>query len=353
MLDRPATLRDVAERAGVHTSTASRALNPATAAQVSASTLARVKQAAEEFGYRPSPLGRGLKTNRTMTVGMLIPDLTNPLFPPIVRGIEDELGREGYTLVLSNTDNDPDQENSILAAMMTRKVDGLILATSRRDPGFLTRIAGSAPPIVLVNRTVDEEAIPSVITDDAVGIRLIVEHLAALGHRQIGYVAGPQELSTGHARYEGFLAEMRQLGLEVAPEHVVFAGAFTEAAGEHACAQLLERGPGLTAVIGGNDLIAIGCLDVLAKRGTRVPEVISVVGYNDMPFMDRLQIPLTTVRIPQYEMGARAARLMLSLLLRGSRPESVHLSPDLIVRESTGPVRSGRIPAGNRSGQPA
>lgn len=338
MFERPATLRDVAELAGVHTSTASRALNPATEAQVSAATLVRVKRVAEELGYRPSPLARGLKTNRTMTVGMLVPDLTNPLFPPIVRGIEDELGREGYILILSNTDNDLGKEDAILAAMLTRKVDGLILATSRRDPEFLTGITQSNRPIVLVNRSVDDRTVPSVVNDDALGIRLVVEHLVGLGHRRIGHVAGPQELSTGHDRHETFLAETRRTGLEVAREHVVFAGSFTEAAGEQACARLLDRAPDLTAVVGGNDLIAIGCLDVLVKRRIRVPEDISVVGYNDVPFVDKLQPPLTTVRIPQYDMGVKAARLMLSMLLEGTRPESVYLPPELIVRRSTGPA---------------
>ena len=192
----PATLADVAGLAGVHTSTASRALNERTRPKVSRSTVAAVLDAARELNYRPNSLARGLKMSRTFTVGMLIPDLTNPLFPPIVRGIEDRLRESGWTLIIANTDNDDIKERSLLDSMTARRVDGLILATARRDYPLLDEIIASGIPTVLVNRTTDEPTVPAVLGDDHSGIGQAVRHLAALGHTKIAHVGGTQAVST-------------------------------------------------------------------------------------------------------------------------------------------------------------
>ena len=330
------TLRDVARVSGVHPGTASRALNEETRALVNEDTARRVLEAAEQLGYRPNPIARGLKTNRSYTIGVLIPDLTNPLFPPILRGIEDRLEESGYTPLMANTDNDPERERIDWHAMRARQVDGIVAATARRDHELLDELLESGIPVVLVNRRAPDSGVPSATADDRQGIRLAVGHLAELGHERIAHIAGPLELSTGLDRHEGFHEAMRELGLEPDPELVVVTGAFTEAEGAKACAELLDRGAGPTAIAAANDLIALGCYDVFAERGIACPEEISVVGFNDMPFAGRFQPPLTTIRIPHYEIGMAAAELMLENLLNGAAsPRDIRLEPSLVVRGST------------------
>ncbi len=341
-MNRAVTLREVAQRAGVHPSTVSRALNPATRDLVNENTTERVRRAAKELGYRPNSLARGLKTNKTFSIGMLLPDLTNPLFPPIVRGIEDTLGTADYTLILGNTDNDDEREAHLLASMMNRRVDGLILATAHRESPAIEEVIGSGLPVVLVNRTVDDHRVPSVIADDHAGIGLAVRHLAELGHTRIAHVGGPQFLSTGLDRYQGFVSWMGMLGLEVDQQLVSFADWYHEDPGAKAFWSLLDRRADFTAVVAANDLIAIGCYDVLNDLGKSIGTEVSVIGYNDMPFADKLSPPLSTVRIPHYQIGVRAADLILELLddVTAGQGVSIKLAPSLVVRKSTGPVQT-------------
>src|ERR1700691_24624 len=196
-----ATIRDVARLAEVHPGTVSRALNEQTRALVNEETAARVLRAATELGYRPNPIARGLKTNRSFTVGVLIPDLTNPLFPPIVRGIDDRLGPAGYTQLLVNTDNDAARERGQIETMLARQVDGFISATAPLDVEPLAAALEASRPVVLVNRSFEDERVSAALVDDAEGIRLAVEHVLKLGHTRIAHVAGPQNVSTGHGRF--------------------------------------------------------------------------------------------------------------------------------------------------------
>ena len=343
----PATLRDVARLAGVHPGTVSRALNPQTRGLVNERTARRVLAAAEELGYRPNPIARGLRTNRSNTIGVLVPDLLNPLFAAVVRGIEDGLREAGYTPLIANTDNDAERERVAYEAMSARQVDGFIAATARRDHWLLADQVESGPKLVLVNRRVDSDAIPAVTGDDHEGVGLAVEHLAALGHRRIAHLAGSQALYTGWCRHEGFVDGMRARGLEVDDGLVVYSEAFTEREGARCCGQLLERRRDFTAIVAGNDLLALGCYDALRARGLACPEDISVVGYNDMPFVDRFTPPLTTVRVPHYELGATAAELMLEQLQeREARPRQLLLAPKLVMRGSTAPPRRSQAGAG-------
>jgi LacI family transcriptional regulator len=338
-----ATLRDVARLAAVHPGTVSRALNPETRQMVNEETARRVIEAAEALDYRPNPIARGLKTNRSLTIGVLVPDLTNPLFPPIVRGIQDQLEQAGYTPLIANTDNDRERERNDFEAMRARQVDGVITATARLDHGVLDEMVAEGLPIVLVNRRLLDGPLSSATADDHGGARLAVEHLVALGHTRIAHLGGPQEVSTGQARYEGFLEGMAHAGLEVDPGLVRFGTAFTEPEGERLCLELVSGGADATAIVAGNDLMALGCYDVFAARGLRCPDDISVVGFNDMPFSERFNPPLTTVGIPHYEIGASAAELLLERL-RDPTVAARHivLTPRLVVRDSSGPPRTDR-----------
>jgi len=324
--------------AKVHPGTVSRALNAQTRALVNQETAERVLRAAAELGYRPNPIARGLKTNRSYTIGVLIPDITNPLFPPILRGIEDRLEHAGYTSLIVNTDNAAERERRQLEAMRARQVDGFISATARLDRQVLGEIAAGNIPLVLVNRSLEDGSIPAVTVNDRQGIRLAVEHVAGLGHKRIGHIAGPQNTSTGHRRYLGFLEAMRAAGLPAPAADVSFSNWFTEEEGARACGELLDAGRELTAIVAANDLLAIGCYDALEARGLSCPGDISIVGFNDMPFVDRLRPPLTAVRVPQREIGTVAADLLLQRLADGSQSaREILLEPTLSIRGSTAP----------------
>src|ERR1700729_3883321 len=282
MPDPPVTLRDVAVRAGVHPATASRALNPETRILVSEDTARRVTAAAARLGYRPNPVARSLRTRRSHTIGVLIPDLNNPLFPPIVRGLEDRLAAPGDVALIGNTDSDDRREPMVFTQRRARHVDGLVLATARLHHPLLAEAARADMPVVLINRLAQDYSFPSVSVDNERGVRMAVGHLAALGHRRIAHIAGPQEMSTGLSRYRGFVTAMEASGLQVDSELVIFAKAFTVEEG-------LRGGRGgadSPATAAANDMLAVGCYAALDERGLSCPEDISVVGFNDMPFID-------------------------------------------------------------------
>jgi LacI family transcriptional regulator len=332
------TLREVAKEAGVHPATASRALNTRTRALVNPDTAERVLSAASTLGYHPNSIARGLKTNRSYTIGVVIPDIQNPLFPPIIRGIEDRLDQAGYTLVMVNTDNNPERERLGFRAMRSRQVDGFITATARLDHVLLDEVSAGEVPMVLVNRRVEDGSLPSATADDRKGVRLAVDHLAELGHTRIAFLGGPVNISTGWQRRESFIAAMGDRGLDTEAGLVATGRAFTAMEGRRLCANALDTGE-FTAIVAGNDLMAVGCYDALHERGLACPGDVSVVGYNDMPFSDRFMPPLTTIRIPHYEIGVAAADLLLGQLEDGAdgRRELV-LEPSLVVRGSTAPA---------------
>jgi LacI family transcriptional regulator len=337
----PVTLKEVAARAGVHPATASRALNPERQSLVSEDVTRRVRAAAEALGYSPNPLARSLRTRRSHTVGVLIPDLNNPLFPPLVRGLEDRLAAAGYVALIGNTDGNDDRERLIVEQMRARRIDGLASATARLRYPLLAQAAAAGLPVVLMNRLATDHSFPAVSVDNDHGIRLAVAHLVALGHRRIGHIAGPQDVSTGRERYRGFTAAMAASGLAAPAELVVFARAFSIQEGTRCGRLLLERDSGCTAVAAANDMLAVGCYSALEAAGRSCPADVSVVGFNDMPFIDRLRPPLTTIRFPHYQVGHVAAGALLDLIAGRSGPSGVlRLAPELVVRGSTG-VRPG------------
>jgi LacI family transcriptional regulator len=336
-------LVDVAERAGVHPATVSRALSERTRHLVNADTAERVIAVARELGYKPNPIARSLKTNRSFTIAVLLPDLTNPLFPPMVRGIEDALAQAGFTTLIANTDNQPDRELAALETMRIRQVDGCIAATATRGEELLVDVA-SEMPMVLINRRMVSHAIPAVVADDRSGVRQAVEHMAALGHERIAHVAGPQWLATGADRHEAFVEALHAIGLDPDPRLITFGEGFTEKQGALSLHALLDAGREFTGIVAGNDLMALGCCDALAERGLSCPGDVSIVGFNDMPFADKFVPALTTVRIPHYEMGRRAAELLLARIAGDGElaGEDVVLPVELVQRASTAPAPGRR-----------
>lgn len=333
------TLRDVAEAAGVHLSTVSRVLNPTRRKMVSDDVAERVQKIAKDMGYRTNPFAYGLRTKKSNTIGVVVPDLANPIFPPIIRGIENTLRQVGRTTIFADTDEDTDEESVIVERILARQVEGLIMATAHRKNKTSTAALPENIPIVLVNRGAENNQHLSVINDDYLGAQLAVEHLIKLGHKNIAHLAGPQFLSTGFQRRKGYLAAMKKHGLTPDKNLIIPCGAFGFEDGKVGFEKLLDKDIPFTAIFAANDFLALGCYHRMRKRNIACPEEISIVGYNDMPFSDMFDPALTTVRIDLYKMGEHAAELLLRTLDgQQDKLKSMTLMPELIVRESTAPL---------------
>jgi len=331
---RGATLQSIAEAAGVHRSTAARALDPAQAHRISQEVVEKVRAEALRQGYRRDAIAASLRTGRSRLVGVVLPDLANPVFGPILDGIGAALAESGYSMLVADGGADATRQTAIVEELIARRVDGLVLATVRRSDPVLTVCLEAGVPTVLVNRAEDHPRASSVVSDDICGMRAAVEHLAGLGHRRIGHLAGPEGLSTGILRRQGFEQAMLAAGLD--PSAVAVARAYSRAEGQAATAALLDAAPGLTAIAASNDLLALGAYLELKRRGLSCPGDISIVGHNDMPLIDMVDPPLTTVRIAHAEMGQAAAQRLLERLADPDVEASVTLMPaELIMRAST------------------
>ncbi len=341
-MTRRVTIDDVARLANVHKATVSRALNAQTSEMVHGATAERVRQAARELGYVPNAMARALRVNVTMTIGIVVPDLMNPIFPPIVRGIEGVLQPRGYTVLVANTDGDVAVETAALESLIRRRVDGFILATGRLDDErTLAEAHADGIHAVMVNREAAPGVpYPSVSGNNTAGVALSLEHLIELGHRRIVYLSGPQNYSTTRSRAQAFESLVRRRsGLSTS---MVEVGELTAEAGQFTMDGVLATmRPLPTAVMAGNDLVALGVLRSLRRHGLGCPEDISVVGFNDMTFAEDFCPPLTTVHLPLTEIGAEAARMLISGLDDGvPRTAAVELPVSLVVRRSTGPARA-------------
>lgn len=329
------TVREVASTAKVHPGTVSRVLNPRTRHLISDDTIARVERAVKQLGYEPNRLASALRTQRSLSIGVIISDLTNPLFPPLVRGLEDGLAEFGYTALVVNTDSDVVREERAFDTLAARQVDGFVMATSAAGEKLVRRALGDHTPVVLVNRALDSPCF-AVTPDDGKGAALVAEHLVALGHRNIAHLAGPQNLLPGKARLRAFAAALKLHGLDLPRKRIGFASSFAQGSGRAPIGKMLKQDPAITAVFAANDLLALDVIDELAGNGRRVPEDFSVVGFNDMPYADRFAPPLTTVHFSYYDVGARAAGLLLEQLDPDEprEPRVVVVDTSLVVRGS-------------------
>lgn len=333
-----ATLEDVAKAAGVHPASVSRALR-GVGKKVSDETRLKIERIAKEMGYRPNTVAASLRTKQTNLIGIVVPDLANPLFGPIVQGLEVELRSQGLMCLVVQTPAAREQRKSVVEALATRQVSGLVILAAENDDPMLEAAQAFAIPTVLVNRGHGERRFPSVVNDDRESVRLVLEHLVELGHKSIAHVAGPGRSSTGRARREAFEELARAMKIKGV---VVEAQAFTRQAGHDAAVQLLlRRSPAATAIFAANDLIALGVLDALREKGLAVPGDVSLVGHNDMPLVDLIAPPLTTVHIAIDQMSRQAAQMLVEHLKNPGQEATMRvLMPRLVVRESTRRVAS-------------
>lgn len=318
----------------------SRALNPDRARLVKPDTRIAVEEAARRLGYRPDMVARGLQSGRTATVGVVVADLGNTFVTPIIHQLAAALETTGIMPVIAETQDDHGRFTRILDHMLGRRVDAIVTAAARLGDQEILEAAARLVPVVIAARPLPDSALVQVVHDDRAGGRLAAGHLAGLGHRRVAQLRGPLDVANFSAREVGFTEACRDLGIEeVRLDDTGARPVFEE--GERLMEALLAGpGPRPTAVFAHNDLMALGGLAALHSQDLGVPEDMSMVGYNDLPAMDLVAPPLTTVRYPSNEIGRAAGELVIQLLA-GEEPEDVLLQPTLIVRSSTREDRVG------------
>jgi LacI family transcriptional regulator len=333
------TIRDVARAAEVHVSTVSRALDPEKRGLIGEATRARVLQVATDLGYRPHLVASGLRRGKTRTVGVVVPDLGNPIYAPFARGTTHALGGGGYLSFVADTEDDHAALERVLRHLVERRVEAIISTAARlQDAELLLATVATGVPVVTAIRTLPPSGLPSVEHDDVGGARLAAEHLLALGHTRLGQVRGPQDVEAFRARSVGFGEAVRGAGATLVADRAP-ASRPTVEDGHRITTGFLTRARGRpTGLFVQNDTMAIGALQAVRDLGLRCPTDVSVVGYNDGPFAPHTAPPLTTVRLDAYEIGRRAGRLALEIIRhRAVTTGRVSDAPELVVRGSTGP----------------
>lgn len=319
-----ATIYDIAKLAGVNPSTVSRALNQP--GRINIKTEQRIREAADELNYRVNPFARALPTGRTMTLGFIVADITNPVLFGIIRGAEKAAAQLGYTLIIAESQESGERE-AAAAERVLPSVDGLVLATTRLGDPQIQSLAAQKP-LVLINRLV--EGVDCIVPDISIGIGQAVEHLAKAGHRRIAYLGGPETSWIGQRRAEAIVAAAEREGIEVV---VLGPASPTLAGGPASLPGVLASGA--TAVIAYNDLMAIGLLREAQKRGMSIPDDLSIIGFDDIFGSDFTTPPLTTIRMPLSDAGHRAVHAVLTVLGEdvADLPETP-LTTELVVRDS-------------------
>lgn len=327
------TSHDVARLAGVSQPTVSRAMRGDQ--RVSEATRERVQRAADALNYVPSEVGRSLSTRSTKRIGVLVSDLTNPFYPHLVGPLHDELERLGYRMMLF-------AERSDLALagdhLLDQSLDGVVLATATLGSSLPAELGRRGVPFVFLNREGDQQAADAAVVDNELGGRLVAEELVRLGHRDVGLIGGPSETTTGRDRELGFRSALADAGIAL-PQARVRRGQFDFDTGYRYLTELLAGPTRPTAVFCGNDVVAIGAFDAAVQRGMRIPDDLSLVGFDDIPMASWSVFGLTTVKHDLYEMARTSAQL---LVRRIADPQAPHLrrvfAPELVRRRSLAAV---------------
>jgi LacI family transcriptional regulator len=334
-------LADVARQVGVSTSTASRALNRPDL--VRPEVVARVREAATMLGYAPNPFARSLRVQDSKTIGLIVPDNTNPFFAEVAKGVEEACFRAGYTLILCNSDRSLEKEAAQARVLHDKRVDGVLLFTTSDASGPTIKwLQDRSLPVVILERRVPGAAVDCVLSDNAGGVRSAVLHLAERGHRRIACMLGDLGASHYLERLVAFRGAMGELALGI-PDNLVRTGLVTYADGQRAAIDLLGEPDPPTAVFCATDTLAIGAIRGAALIGKRVPDDVSIVGYGDIELGAYIQPPLTTVAQEKLAVGANAVRILLRRQVQRAqeknwRPRTQIIATRLVVRESTGDV---------------
>ncbi len=333
-----ATIRDVAERAGVSVTTVSHVINDTRF--VSEELRGRVLRAIEELNYQPSGVARSLRRKRTHTIGMIIPDNTNPFFAEVARGIEDASFELGYNVILCNSDGDLEKEMDYLGLLIEKRVDGLVFVSAGSNQATIEMLSTQEVPVVIVDRDISELAMDSVLTDNRRGGYQATHYLLTLGHRRIACITGPSQLTPSAERVTGYRNALEEAGVAV-DDLLILAGDFQSQSGHEAMRSLLTLSSPPTAVFVCNDLMAIGALCAAHEAGLRVPQQLSIVGFDDIALASFTTPRLTTVAQPKYEMGLLAAEMLAERIKhKDLSPRRRFLDVELIIRDSCAALQS-------------
>jgi LacI family transcriptional regulator len=329
------TISDVARRAGVSPATVSRVLQGAK--NVRPDTRTKVEQAIEELGYVPSAVAQSLRSKRTRSIALVVPDISNTFWTTVARGVEDIAQRHRYSVLLCNTDENLAKQRQYLDVLIGQQVDGVVIAPYDSDGQHLDKLRERNIPTVVVDRRVDGWDVDSVMSDSVAGSRALVQHLLSLGHVRIAVLSGPAITSTAEDRIAGYCMALAEAGIPLDPR-LIRRGEYRAISGEDLTHQLLDEGLTVEAIFAANNAIAMGVMDAVAKRGLRIPQDIALVCFDDLPNASHIFPFLTVVAQPVYDLGVNAAQLLLSRLDGGAtlRPRHVVLPPRLIVRHSCG-----------------
>lgn len=341
------TIRDVAERAGYSITAVSMVLNnkPVSIPQ---STREKIWAAAESLNYRPNQLAVSMITKRSRVLGLIIPDNSNLFFAELSKAIEMEAIKRGYGLLYGNTNNDHARDMEYIQMFMDRRVDGIIYSKSasydREDEKkCLKALQESQVPFVTVDRRLSDTEGHSVLLNHFKGGYLATRHLVELGHKRIGCFTGPPNLFSSNERLEGYISALAEVGIEYDPT-LVFEGDYQLGKEDEAARYLMEKG--VTAVFVFNDVMAFGLLRALRKEGLSIPDDLSIIGFDNVPFSDLIQPPLSTIAQPTDKIGQQTVNVLLQLVEKGETEEKRNawlFEPRLIVRESTAPPRKGAV----------
>lgn len=335
-----ATLKDVAREADVSVSTVSRVFNDPE--KVRPDTRQDVREAADVLGYKPSRVARRLRLEEgeANLIGLVIPDIQNPFFADVTRGVEDVARENDYALIISNSDEDPDKQELAVDTLKTEDVDGVIVPPVSAEDPEVRRLLDSGIAVVCVDRRIENERVDTIVSDNRQGAYDAVSHLIDLGHERIAFIGGIPRISTSTERRDGYEKALSDHDLPADPD-LIKEGDSRRERGTYLTNDLLDLDDPPTALFTGNNLTTLGALSAIVVRGLSVPEDVALVGYDDIPWAMALNPPPTVVDQPGYEMGRRAARTLLDRLANPNRsPTTVTLQPKLIVRQSCGASRS-------------
>ncbi|MTI69216.1 MAG: LacI family transcriptional regulator [Firmicutes bacterium] len=330
------TIKDIASLSGVSTTTVSKILNNKDK-DISKETRDKVLKVIKEKNYVPSTVARSMVTRKTKTIGLVIPDITNPFFPELARGVEDKANELGYNIMFCNTDDDLDKEEKYINMLVEKMADGIIFTQSdKRTEGF-KNISLKSIPIILIDRDMDYEGIKGkVLVNNFDGAYKGVSYLLKKNYKKIAFISGPLTLNTGLERFKGYKKALKDFNVEY-DDNFVIIGEYKREWGFEAIDKLMDKNLDFEAVFCGNDLIAISVIKKLKELGKSIPEDVAVLGFDDIYMADLIEPELTTIRQPNYKMGYKAAELLINVLENPNKKmnEKIILDTELIIRKST------------------
>ncbi len=335
------TLKDIAAQVGRSVTTVSRAL--ADYDDVSPATREQVRQVAQEMGYEPNLAARQLQQQHTNTLALIFPTygprFSDPFFGEFLAGVGNEAARHGFDLLVSTRSPGEEEEKAYLKSIRSRRVDGFILVRTRRDDPRVALLQQHQFPFAVFGRLEKDNKFPFVDEDSEVGVKLVVDHLVALGHTRLAYIAAPSEMTFGYYRFSGFINALKAHALPV-DDSLIIEGDLTQRAGRNVARQLLDQPDPPTAIMAANDLMALGAMSTAQERGLVVGQDISITGFDDIPWAEHAHPPLTTVHQPIYQIGTMVCEMLIKVIKGEPLPkQQVILQPSLVVRESSGSIK--------------